>query len=84
MANHASALKRARQNTKTRDQNRSARAATRTHVKAFVTALEEGNGAAALPIVTAKLAKAASRGVIPKKRAARKTSRLAKKLSATK
>lgn len=84
MANHASALKRARQNTKVRDRNRSSRAATRTHVKAFTTALEEGTGAAALPVVTSKLAKAASRGVIPKKRAARKTSRLAKKLNAAK
>jgi small subunit ribosomal protein S20 len=85
VANHASAIKRARQNDKRRNQNRSARAATRTQVRsageAIAAAVESGDAAAAqkaLQSATSVLARAATKGVIPKKRAARKTSRLAK------
>lgn len=81
MANHVSALKRARQNEKQRLRNRAGKAANRTAVRKFLAAVEAGEGKAALPEVTSALAKSATKGTIPKKRAARKISRLAKLLS---
>ena len=78
MANHVSALKRARQNEKRRTRNRAGRAANRTVVRKFEAALADGNAAALLPEAMAQLAGSAAKGVIPKKRAARKISRLAK------
>lgn len=84
MANHVSALKRAKQNEKARARNRAGRAANRTAVKKFLAAAAAGNGEAALPTVMAQLAGSAAKGTIPKKRAARKISRLAKALAAGK
>ncbi len=81
MANHVSALKRARQNEQQRLRNRAGKAANRTAVRKFLVAVEKGEGTAALPVVASHLAKSASKGTIPKKRAARKTSRLAKLLN---
>lgn len=78
MANHVSALKRARQNEKRRIRNRAGRAANRTTVRKFEAALAEGNAASVLPEVMAQLAGSAAKGVIPKKRASRKIARLAK------
>ncbi len=84
MANHVSALKRAKQNEKARNRNRADKATNRTAVKKFLAAVEQGNGDAALPVVMSQLAASAAKGVIPKKRASRKISRLAKALHATK
>jgi small subunit ribosomal protein S20 len=78
MANHVSALKRARQNEKRRIRNRAGRAANRTTVRKFEAALAEGKAAEVLPEVMAQLAGSAAKGVIPKKRASRKIARLAK------
>lgn len=82
VANHVSAIKRARQNEKRRLRNKSGRATNRTEIKKFLTAVESGEGQAALPKVMAQLAGSAAKGVIPKKRASRKIARLAKKLHA--
>lgn len=79
MANHKSALKRARQNEQRRVRNKAGRSALRTSVKKFETALEQGE-AADLPTAMSALAGAAAKGYIPKKRAARKIGRLAKRL----
>lgn len=78
MANHVSAVKRARQNNEARERNRSGRAANRTAVRKFEAAVQAGNGAEQLPVLMAQLAGSASKGTIPKKRAARKIARMAK------
>lgn len=83
MANHVSALKRSKQNEKARARNRAGRASNRTAVKKFLAAAAQGNGEAALPVVMAHLAGSAAKGTIPKKRAARKISRLSKALAAS-
>ena len=83
MANHPSALKRARQNIKRRERNRSGRATNRTVVRKFTAALETGEAAKVLPLVMAQLDGSAGKGIIPKKRAARKIGRLAKQLAKT-
>lgn len=83
MANHPSALKRARQNIKRRDRNRHGRATNRTIVRKFTGGIEAGTTTAAdLPQVMAQLAGSAAKGIIPKKRASRKIGRLAKALAA--
>jgi small subunit ribosomal protein S20 len=85
VANHKSAIKRARQNEKRKLRNQGSRAAVKTSVK---TALAEILKASTLDIALKALhagekalQKAASKSVIPKKRAQRKTSRLAKILT---
>jgi small subunit ribosomal protein S20 len=81
VANHKSALKRARQNEKRRLRNRAGRSNVRTTVKKFRGAIAEG---AATPDDLAKtmetLAGAGAKGLIPRKRASRQIGRLAKAL----
>jgi small subunit ribosomal protein S20 len=84
VANHKSAEKRARQNERRRDRNRQARSRLRTLEKEFHTALEGGKvdeGAAQLQTVEGALRRAAARGLMPKRRASRRVSRLAKQLN---
>jgi small subunit ribosomal protein S20 len=81
------AKKRARQNTKSRTINRARKSRVKTQIKHFEEALEKGDVSAAteqLKIVTKKLDKTASTSTMHKKTAARKKSRLAKKLKALK
>ena len=81
MANHKSALKRARQNEKRRIRNRAARSGLRTHVKKFVSSVEAGSANAGdLSGLMSHVAALGTKGVIPKKRAARQVSRMAKLL----
>lgn len=86
MANHQSALKRIRQNQKRRAYNRTYRNRTRTLVKQARTTIESGNDVSAAREATAKairdLDKLASRGIIHKRNAARRKSRLMKQLAA--
>jgi small subunit ribosomal protein S20 len=85
MPNIKSSIKRARQNQKRREQNRSQRSALRTSVKAVEAAVASGDAAAAkAALLTAikKLDKAAGKGLIHKNAAARKKSRLTKKVNA--
>ncbi|TXD38607.1 30S ribosomal protein S20 [Lujinxingia vulgaris] len=80
MANSKSAKKRAQQNIVRRDRNRDVRSALRTKARKFLSAVESGDVSAAetsLRNVESALDSAASKGVIPRKRAARKASRLA-------
>jgi small subunit ribosomal protein S20 len=81
MANHKSAEKRARQNTKRNAINRSNRSKLRTSIKNLRTTLaaqdKEGSGALLAPTVSL-IDKAVSKGVIHKNTAARYKSRLTK------
>jgi small subunit ribosomal protein S20 len=87
VANHKSALKRARQNEKRRIRNRAARSGLRTEVKRFISSVEAGSAnTTELSGLMSQVAALGTKGVIPKKRAARQVSRMAKLLhkSATK
>lgn len=87
MANHKSALKRIRQNLKRREYNRTFRSRTRTFVKKART-LQAGKNLTvaeeATRLAIQELDRAASRGVIHKRNAARRKSRLMKQLHALK
>lgn len=79
MANHASALKRARQDEKIRDLHRSQKSAMRTAIKAVHTAVAAGDKAAAneaLKGAVSQLARAGRRHMIHPKQASRRVSRL--------
>jgi small subunit ribosomal protein S20 len=79
------AKKRARQNTKRRTINRARKSQIKTQIKHFETAVSEGDVEAASEqyrLVARKLDKTASTSTMHKRTAARKKSRLAKKLNA--
>jgi len=84
LANTASAKKRIRQNEKRREQNKVWRTRARTYVKRARIAMENDDKAAALEAVNEairELDKAASKGVIHRRNADRRKSRLMKQLS---
>jgi small subunit ribosomal protein S20 len=85
LANHKSALKRIRQNEKRRLRNKSAKTRMRSLVKAVHTAAASSPEGAAAQLDGAKsqVAKAAKKGVIHKKTAARIVSRLSKATRST-
>jgi small subunit ribosomal protein S20 len=81
VANHKSATKRARQTIKRAERNRHTRSRAKSAVKSARGALAAGDTtetAAAVKTAEKILRRAASKGVIPKKRASRQVSRLAK------
>ena len=87
MAHSLSAKKRVRQNLKRRARNRYRKDLIKTEVKAFTTALVDGDASAAqehLSAAASRLDKTAAKGTIHKNTAARKRSRMAKKLNALK
>lgn len=84
MANIKSQIKRNRQNEKRRVHNRVFRGRARTFVQKAVVALESGDqttSAAAIRDAVSELDKAADKGVIHKNNAARRKSRLMKRLA---
>lgn len=83
MAHHKSAQKRIKQSLKKRERNRTVKGALRTVIKQFQTTLVKGAEEAKGVLETAVpvIAKAASKGIIHKKNAARKISRLTIKLN---
>lgn len=84
MANSRSAKKRIRQNERRRQQNARIRSRMRTEIKKFEKAVESGDLDSAEEFFVSaesQLDRAVSKGIIPKKRASRKTSRLAKRLN---
>lgn len=84
MANHASALKRARQNLKRNTRNRAYRTRVRSVVKQVRQAIEAGDAEAAqsaLSKAVPVIDKAASKGVLHKKNASRKVSRLSSQVA---
>lgn len=81
MANHASALKRARQNEIRNLRNRKVKTRIKNVVKSVRQAVETDSADAATGILNqakSMIAKAAKKGVIHKKTASRKVSRLSK------
>ncbi len=87
MANHADALKRMRQNTKRRMRNRHYRATMRTQIKKVRVAVENGeletasselNGAVSI------IQRLATKGVIHRRNASRRVSRLYKAVNGLK
>lgn len=81
MANHPSALKRARQNLKRRERNRSAKTQIKNIVKTVRSAVDENSKEVALKeLNSAKslINKTARKGIIHRNTAARKISRLSK------
>lgn len=85
MANIKSQIKRNRTNEKRRLRNKAVKAELKTRVKNAVTAAEAGaeNSAEALRLAMKRIDKAATKGVIHKNAAARRKSRLMKRLAAT-
>jgi small subunit ribosomal protein S20 len=87
VAHSLSAKKRVRQNTRRKTLNRSRRSQVKTQIKRFEAVLDEGNVATAeeqFRATVKKLDKAGTTSAMHKKTAARKKSRLAKKLNALK
>ncbi|MBN1470590.1 MAG: 30S ribosomal protein S20 [Syntrophaceae bacterium] len=87
MATHKSAEKRDRQNKKNRQRNIAAKSALKTKIKSVIAGVEsknKENSTQALKAVIPALSKAASSGLIHKKNASRKISRLTKKVNALK
>jgi len=87
VAHSLQAKKRARQNAKRRIINRARKSQIKTQIKHFEMALSSGNAEAAgeqYKLIVKKLDKTAATSTMHKKTAARKKSRLAKKLNALK
>lgn len=87
MAHSLSAKKRVRQNAKRRTVNRARRSSMKTQIKRLETALTEGKvdvASTEFHTTSRKLDKMASKGTMHKKTAARKKSRMAKRLNALK
>ena len=85
MATHKSAEKRARQSEKRRMRNTSAKTRVKTSVKAVLKSVEEKDVEKSREVLletTKTIGKAAASGTFHKKRAARKISRLTKKVNA--
>ncbi len=83
MANIKSQIKRNLQNEKARLRNKAVRSELKTRVKAAVSTAEAGteNSAEALRLAIKRIDKAAAKGVIHKNAAARKKSRLVKRIA---
>ncbi len=87
MAQSLQAKKRAKQNIKRRTTNRARKSQIKTQIKHFETAISNGDAEAAseqYKLVVKKLDKTAATSTMRKKTAARKKSRLAKRLNALK
>ena len=84
MANIKSQIKRNRQNEKRRIANKAVRSELRTRTKGAIVAAETGaeNASDAARLAMKRIDKAATKGVIHKNAAARRKSRLAKRLAA--
>lgn len=76
MADHASALKRQRQNEKRNARNRATRSKIKTLVKKVEKAANKQEGQKSLQLVISCISKAAQKGVFHKNTAGRKISRL--------
>ena len=83
MANIKSQIKRNRQNEKRHVRNKAVRSELKTRVKRAITAAQQGDENAAEITTTAikRLDKAASKGIIHKNAAARRKSRLQKRVN---
>lgn len=80
MANIKSAIKRNRQNEKRRQANKAVRSKTRTMTQNALQAASTDEAEAKLSVAISNIDKAAAKGVIHKNTAARKKSRLTKRV----
>lgn len=83
MAIHKSAKKRIRRNAKVQTRNKSRKSEMRTYVRKVEEAISAGDAKAAAEALKAaqpKLQRSATKGILHKKTAARKISRLSKKI----
>ncbi len=84
LATHQSAIKRIRQNQRRRMRNRSIQSAFKTRVKKVLRAVEAkevDQAGKALKEASSSIARASSKGVIPRNTASRKISRLARRVN---
>lgn len=84
MANHPSALKRAKQNKVRRSKNAAMKSKIKTKVKQYVQTLETSSQESAAPALVQAVSlidRAATKGVLHQRTASRKISRLSKKLN---
>ncbi|MEY2460510.1 MAG: small subunit ribosomal protein [Acidimicrobiaceae bacterium] len=83
MANIKSQIKRNRQTEKRNARNKAVRSELKTRVKRAITAAEQGeeNAADAAKVAIKRLDKAATKGIIHKNAAARRKSRLQKRIN---
>lgn len=87
MANHKSAEKRARQSVKRQQKKRARKSRVHSSVRKIdeaVAAKDYTGGMDALKTAQSEMARAANKGMLPKKRVARKMSRLSAKLKKAK
>jgi small subunit ribosomal protein S20 len=84
VANIKSQIKRNKQNLKRHDRNKAVRSELKTRVKRALTTAEAGtpDATAAAALAAKRIDKAATKGVIHKNAAARRKSRLARRLNA--
>lgn len=85
MANHKSAIKRARQNRERRTRNRHYRTLVRGRIKALRAAIDAGDLETAeqlLPSTVSTLQRVAQKGVLHKRNASRRISRLTRQVNA--
>jgi small subunit ribosomal protein S20 len=85
LANHKSAIKRMLQGEKRHARNRHVKSTIKTHIKKYLKTVEEKNNDAALESLKSAesyIRKAAAKGVIHKRNASRKISRLTRKYNA--
>ncbi len=85
VATHKDALKRIRQNAKRRARNRHYRSLMRNRIKGLIQAIESGDVEAAqakLPEAVGMIQRVASKGIIHKRQASRRVSRLTNKVVA--
>lgn len=81
MANIKSQIKRNRQNEADRQRNKAIRSELKTREKQAVSAADEGDADEAFRLAQKKIDMAAAKGVLHKRTAARKKSRLAKRIA---
>lgn len=85
MAHHKDALKRIRQNEKTRQSNRHYRSRMRTEIKKLRQSIDAGDVSAArdqLPKTISMIQRVAQKGIIHRRQAARRVSRLSRAVNA--
>jgi small subunit ribosomal protein S20 len=84
LANHKSALKRARQNTVRQARNKESKSRIKNNIKKVMTAIEDNahdSAKAALKTAQSIIDKASKKGVIHKRAASRKISHLARRIN---
>jgi len=87
LANHVSALKRARQDIVKRDRNRAQKSAMRTAIKrvqAAIAAGDQGKANEEMKVATSLIARAGRKNLIHKRQASRRISRMNARIKALK